>query len=44
MFVLIRSRPGDFQYTAEEVDQMLEDIKIAKQMGADGLVFGALNE
>lgn len=44
VYVLIRPRPGNFNYNSYEVDQMLEDIKISKEIGADGLVFGALNK
>ena len=40
--VIIRPRGGDFLYSSEEVREMLYDIALAKQYGADGLVFGAL--
>lgn len=43
VFVLIRPRTGDFLYTADECDVMRRDINIAKQVGADGVAFGALN-
>lgn len=43
VFVLIRPRTGDFLYTTDECDVMRRDIIIAKQVGADGVVFGALN-
>jgi len=42
MHVLIRPREGDFVYTDEEFDVMREDILLAKQLGADGVVIGAL--
>ena len=42
--VLIRPREGDFCYSAEEVAQMEADIETALDLGADGLVLGALNE
>ena len=42
MNVIIRPRGGDFLYSEEEVRQMLYDIETAKDLGADGLVFGAL--
>lgn len=40
--VIIRPRGGDFLYSDEEVGEMLYDIALAKDYGADGLVFGAL--
>lgn len=40
--VIIRPRGGDFLYSGEELHEMLYDIKIAKELGADGLVFGCL--
>jgi copper homeostasis protein len=42
IFVLIRPRPGDFNYSDEELDVMLRDIANARAMDADGVVFGAL--
>ena len=42
IFVLVRPRAGDFLYSALEIEVMMEDIKAAKQLGADGLVLGAL--
>lgn len=43
VYVLIRPRAGNFQYVTHEVEQMLADIKVIKQIGADGFVFGALS-
>jgi len=43
IFVLIRPRGGDFCYSPLEFEAMLEDIQIAKEIGADGIVSGALN-
>ena len=41
--VIIRPRGGDFLYSESEIQEMIYDIKIAKELGADGLVFGCLN-
>lgn len=40
--VIIRPRGGDFLYTDEELREMVYDIHMAKELGADGLVFGCL--
>lgn len=40
--VLIRSRAGDFCYSAEEVSEMAGQIEKALELGADGIVVGAL--
>lgn len=42
LHVLIRPRGGDFVYNHRELQEMKEDILLAKQMGADGVVFGCL--
>ena len=42
VFVLIRPRKGDFLYSDIEFDTLLEDIALARQLGADGIVSGAL--
>ena len=40
--ILIRARGGDFVYTKEEIDTMIEDIHLCKRMGVNGVVIGAL--
>ena len=40
--VLIRPREGDFVYNEAEVESMLHDIRLAKRLGANGVVIGAL--
>ena len=40
--VLIRPRQGDFVYDETEVQSMLEGIRLAKRLGANGVVIGAL--
>lgn len=40
--VIIRPRGGDFLYSEQELQEMLYDIHSAKELGADGLVFGCL--
>ncbi|WP_439183489.1 copper homeostasis protein CutC [Carboxylicivirga taeanensis] len=42
VFVIIRPRGGDFVYSSEEINVMLNDIRMAKQLGADGIVSGCL--
>lgn len=44
MNVLIRPRGGDFLYNEEEVQIMEEDIRSAQEIGADGVVVGALTK
>lgn len=42
IYVMIRPRAGDFIFNEHEVKMMLEDIKICKELGANGVVIGAL--
>ena len=39
--VLIRPRFGDFLYSEEEIQVMEEEIKMYREMGAEGVVIGA---
>lgn len=43
LYPMIRPRGGDFFYSADEFDAMKEDIKLCKQLGCEGVVFGLLN-
>jgi copper homeostasis protein len=44
VYPIIRPRGGDFLYNAEEFDIMLQDVKLCKQLGCDGVVIGLLNK
>jgi copper homeostasis protein len=44
VFVMIRPRGGDFLYSEEEFAVMQDDIAIAAEHGANGVVFGLLTE
>ena len=44
VFPIIRPRGGNFIYTDTEIKIMETDIYEAKQLGADGIVVGCLNE
>ena len=43
LFPIIRPRGGDFLYSNEEYEIMVQDIKLCKQLGCDGVVIGLLN-
>lgn len=42
VMVIIRPRGGNFEYSEDEAEIMIEDIKICKELGAYGVVIGAL--
>jgi copper homeostasis protein len=44
IFVMIRPRGGDFVYSPKEQIVMKQDIRLLAEFGADGFVFGALDE
>ena len=41
--VIIRPRGGDFLYSSEEADIMVDDIRMCGELGVDGVVFGCLD-
>lgn len=43
LHVLIRPRVGDFYYGAEELEIMLRDVSMCRQLACDGVVIGALD-
>jgi copper homeostasis protein len=43
LYPIIRPRGGDFLYTEEEFSIMLQDIRLFKELGCDGVVIGMLN-
>ena len=43
IYPIIRPRGGDFLYTKEEHLIMLQDIRLFKELGCDGVVIGMLN-
>ena len=42
--VIIRPRGGDFLYTRTEIETMLHDIEMARQLNVQGVVFGCLTK
>jgi copper homeostasis protein len=44
LYCMIRPRGGDFFYNDEEMQIMLHDVQMAKQLGCDGIVIGVLNK
>jgi len=43
LFPIIRPRGGDFLYSDEEVEIMMKDARLCKDLGCDGVVIGFLN-
>ncbi|RBA28470.1 copper homeostasis protein CutC [Flavobacterium tibetense] len=44
LYVMIRSRGGNFVYSEAELEQMKLEIETIKKLGVNGFVFGVLNE
>lgn len=44
IYVMIRPREGNFCYSDQEFEVMMEEINYFKSVGADGFVFGVLHE
>lgn len=44
VFCMVRCRPGNFTYSADEIEAMQEEAKMLVENGADGIVFGALTK
>lgn len=44
LHVIIRPRGGDFCYTDLEAERMIEDIRMCRELGVDGVVFGCLTQ
>lgn len=42
--VLIRPRGGDFLFNALEINSMIKDIEMCRELGVDGVVLGALTK
>jgi copper homeostasis protein len=43
LYVLVRPHTGDFLYSPTEQEVMLHDVKVARQLGANGVVLGCLS-
>lgn len=43
LFPIIRPRGGDFLYTEDEFQVMIQEVGLCKQLGCDGVVIGLLN-
>lgn len=44
LFPIIRTRGGDFLYSEEEFQIMLQDVLLCKELGCDGVVIGLLSK
>ncbi|HEX4036940.1 MAG TPA: copper homeostasis protein CutC [Acidobacteriaceae bacterium] len=44
LFVIVRPRGGDFCYSGQELEQMADDIAHARDLGANGITLGVLDE
>ena len=44
VFTMIRPRGGDFLYAAQELEAMMFDIQMAKELGMEGVVMGVLKK
>ena len=44
LYPIIRPRAGDFLYSEEEFAIMMDDVKLCRQLGCDGVVIGLLTE
>ena len=42
--VMIRPKHPSFEYSEDEINTMIDDIKFCKSLGVDGVVFGCLDE
>jgi copper homeostasis protein len=43
VFVLVRPREGGFCYSRQEFEVMREDVRVARELGADGVVLGVMD-
>jgi copper homeostasis protein len=44
LFPIIRTRSGDFLYSEDEFEIMINEVKLCKQLGCDGVVIGLLEK
>ncbi|MFN2440392.1 MAG: copper homeostasis protein CutC, partial [Chitinophagaceae bacterium] len=44
IFPIVRPRSGDFFYTDEEFELIMNDVKLCKELGCDGVVIGLLKK